>query len=137
MPLGTALLGIVILLKPVVPLCPVRVNESTVLSAVAVSVALVTCVAVMFPVIGMSTVPLVVAACITFWFDVGVGVGSGEVEADGVDVEDDDDDGPCTVTAFIAVCPLLSETVMLTEPQEVDATGPVQMPAVKVPEGEG
>lgn len=64
-PLGTTLLGMVMLLKPVVPFCPVKVKAITVVAAdwfVAI-VTLDICELVMFPLIARSTVePLPVVA---------------------------------------------------------------------------
>jgi hypothetical protein len=63
-PYGTAVLGTVMLQKPVVPLSPVTVNDNVVVVAVwlAVMAALDICVLVMFPLIARFTVPLLVVA---------------------------------------------------------------------------
>jgi hypothetical protein len=52
-PCGIALFGIVILLNPIVPLCPVMVNDNVVTAAegFVVSVMLEICELVMFPLI--------------------------------------------------------------------------------------
>ena len=65
------------LLKPVVPVSPVRVNDIVVSPEdwLVVIVALVICEAVMFPLMGRLVVVLLMVACMVAGFRVGVGVG--------------------------------------------------------------
>ena len=75
---GTELFGIVMLLKPKVPISPVTMNDSPV--AVALFTAIITldiCVLVMFPLrVSLTVFPLsVVAVTVAFACAAGVGVG--------------------------------------------------------------
>jgi len=76
-PYGTALLGMVMLPRPVLPLCPVRVKLMVVLLAdwFVVMVALDICELVMLPLrLKVMFAPSLLVACMV---DVGFGVGEG------------------------------------------------------------
>lgn len=89
------LFGMVMLLKPMVPLCPVNVNDNFVIELVwlVAIVAFVIWGAVMFPlIVKLSVEPLLAVACrVAAGLGVGVGlavgVGTGVGEAVGVEVK--------------------------------------------------